>query len=89
MVDPEFDEEEMDDDDVEWLMAPVMPSRANDLSTRLGNLEYRHGVLMRKIEEVSDDEVADSIAIGEIHPRVATMEEQVQPLQTTLHGAEL
>nr|GEX36657.1 reverse transcriptase domain-containing protein [Tanacetum cinerariifolium] len=46
-----------------------------DLSTRLGNLEYRHGVSMRKIEEVSDAEVANSIAIGEIHPRVATVEE--------------
>nr|GEZ64776.1 hypothetical protein [Tanacetum cinerariifolium] len=41
MVDPEVNEEVMDDDD--W-----------------------------------DDEVADSIAIGEIHPRVATVGEQVQ-----------
>nr|GFD21760.1 hypothetical protein [Tanacetum cinerariifolium] len=46
-----------------------------------GNLKYRHGVLMRKIEEVSDAEVADSIAIGEIHPRVATIEEQVQVME--------
>nr|GEV20680.1 retrovirus-related Pol polyprotein from transposon TNT 1-94 [Tanacetum cinerariifolium] len=124
MVDPEFDEEVMDDDndwedDVEWLMAPVTPPRAivtisstyevggpstaviegpsapllalglpvppiaiEDLSTRLGNLEYRHGVLMRKVEEVSDAEVADSIAIGEIHPRVATMEEQVHVMES-------
>nr|GEV71068.1 putative reverse transcriptase domain-containing protein [Tanacetum cinerariifolium] len=44
-----------------------------DLTTHLGNLEYRHGVLMRKIEEVSNAEVADSIAIREIHPRVATV----------------
>nr|GEZ16385.1 putative reverse transcriptase domain-containing protein [Tanacetum cinerariifolium] len=102
------------EDDVEWLMAPVTPSRAivtvsstyevggsstaaiegqsfpfptpglhvpptviEDLSTRLGNLEYRHRVLMRKMEEVSDAEVADSIAIGEIHPRVATVESRV------------
>ncbi|GJR21433.1 hypothetical protein Tco_0969960 [Tanacetum coccineum] len=28
-------------------------------------------------------------AIGEIHPRVTTVEEQVQTLQTALHGAEL
>nr|GEZ10924.1 hypothetical protein [Tanacetum cinerariifolium] len=117
MVDPEVNEEVMDDDDfednVEWLMAPVTPPRATmtvsstyevggpstaaiegpyfpfpalglpvpptvieDLSTRLGNLEYRHGVLMRKMEEVSDAEVADSIAIGEIHPRVAIVREQ-------------
>nr|GFA27938.1 putative reverse transcriptase domain-containing protein [Tanacetum cinerariifolium] len=158
MVDPEVDEEVMDDDDdweddVEWLMAPVTPPRATvtvsstyevggpstaaiegpsfplpapglhvppttieDLSTRLGNLEYRHGVFMRKMEEVSDAEVADSIPIREIHPRVATVGEQVesrvdtyssgqmavpgqdeivglsqqvQTLQTALHGTEL
>nr|GFB78626.1 hypothetical protein [Tanacetum cinerariifolium] len=122
MVDPEVNEEVMDDDwdvEVQWLMAPVMPPRATmtvpstyedggpsvaviegpsfplpalglpvppimieDLGTRLGNLEYRHGVLTRKMEEVSDAEVADSIAIGEIHPRVATVEEQVQVVET-------
>nr|GEY51118.1 hypothetical protein [Tanacetum cinerariifolium] len=122
-IDPEVNEEVMDDDDweddVEWLMAPVTPPRATmtvsstyevggpstaviegpsfplpapglheppiaieDLSTRVGNLEYRHGVLMRKMEEVSDAEVADSIAIGEIHPRVATMGEQVQVMES-------
>nr|GEW62057.1 hypothetical protein [Tanacetum cinerariifolium] len=85
------------EDDVEWLMAPVTPPRATmavsstyevggpstaDLSTHLGNLEYRHGVLMRKMEEVSDVEVADSIAIREIHPRVATVREQVQVMES-------
>nr|GEZ86483.1 hypothetical protein [Tanacetum cinerariifolium] len=49
-----------------------------NLSTRLGNLEYRHGVLVRKMEDVSDAEVADSITIREIHHRVATVGEQVQ-----------
>nr|GFA92282.1 hypothetical protein [Tanacetum cinerariifolium] len=95
MLDPWFDEEEMDDDDDvwdeddEWLMAPVMPPRAtvtvsstyeviDDLSIQMNNLEYRHGVLTRKMEAMSDAEVADSIAIGEIHPRVATMEGQVE-----------
>nr|GEV83507.1 hypothetical protein [Tanacetum cinerariifolium] len=123
MVDPEVNEEVMDDDDfednVEWLMAPVTPPRATmtvsstyeiggpstvviegpsfpfpapglhvpptvieDLGTRLGNLEYRHGVLLRKIEEVSDVEVADSIAIREIHPRVATLREQVHVMES-------
>nr|GEV79259.1 putative reverse transcriptase domain-containing protein [Tanacetum cinerariifolium] len=53
-----------------------------DLITRLGNLEYRHRVLIRKIEEVSDAEVADSIAIGEIYPRMATMREQVQVMES-------
>nr|GFA37106.1 hypothetical protein [Tanacetum cinerariifolium] len=119
MVDPEVNEEVMDDDDfddeVEWLMAPVTPSRATmsvsstseiggpstavverpsspipaprlhvpptvieDLGTRLGSLEYRHRVLTRKMEEVSDAEVADNIAIREIHPREATVGEQIQ-----------
>nr|GEU67287.1 retrovirus-related Pol polyprotein from transposon TNT 1-94 [Tanacetum cinerariifolium] len=122
MVDPEVNEEVMDDDwdvEVEWLMAPVTPPRATvtvsstyevggpstaaiegpsfplpapglpvprtvieDLGTRLGNLEYRHGVLTRKVEELSDAEVADHIAIGEIHPRVATVGEPIQVVKT-------
>nr|GFB83513.1 hypothetical protein [Tanacetum cinerariifolium] len=89
MVDPEVNEEVMDDDD--WddevhllpqlrdrLFLPVPPTVIEDLSTRLGNLEHRHGVLMMKIEEVSDAEVADSITIGEIHPRVAIVGEQME-----------
>nr|GEX89627.1 hypothetical protein [Tanacetum cinerariifolium] len=73
VVDPEFDEEEMDDDD-------------DDLDD---DVEWLiHGVLMRKIEEVSDAKVGGSIAIEEIHLIVATVEEQVHTLQTALHGAE-
>nr|GEY64335.1 hypothetical protein [Tanacetum cinerariifolium] len=60
----------------------VPPTVIEDLSTRLGNLKYRHGVLMRKMEKVIDAEVADSIAIGEIHPRVATVREQVQVMES-------
>nr|GEZ98426.1 hypothetical protein [Tanacetum cinerariifolium] len=56
----------------------VSPIVIKDLSTHLSNLEYRHGLLMRKMEEVSDAEVAESITIGEIHPRVATVGEQVE-----------
>nr|GEZ97373.1 hypothetical protein [Tanacetum cinerariifolium]GFC28520.1 hypothetical protein [Tanacetum cinerariifolium] len=102
-----FDEEEelnefMDDDHdeevEEWLMAPVMPSRAtvtvpstyevtDDLCVRMSNLEYRHEELVEKMEIVSDADVADSIAIGEIHPRVTILEGQVQTLQTSLYGA--
>nr|GEX35630.1 hypothetical protein [Tanacetum cinerariifolium] len=129
-IDPEVNEEVMDDDDweddVEWLMAPVTPTRATmtvsstyevggpssvtiegpsfplpapglpvpptvieDLSTRLGNLEYKHGVLMRKMEEVSDAEVADSIAIREIHPRVATVGEQVKSRVDTYSSGQM
>ncbi|GJX60043.1 hypothetical protein Tco_0291433 [Tanacetum coccineum] len=101
MVDPEFDEEEMDDDDGweeddEWLMAPVTPPRATvtiSSTYEVGGPStakpYRQGALTRRIEAVSDIEVANSTAIGEIHPRVTTVEEQVQTLQTALHGAEL
>nr|GFD54832.1 hypothetical protein [Tanacetum cinerariifolium] len=60
---------------------PVPPTVIKDLSTRLGNLEYKHRVLMRNIEEVSDAKVADSIAIREIHPRVAIVREQVQVME--------
>nr|GEZ01951.1 hypothetical protein [Tanacetum cinerariifolium] len=62
------------------LFAP--PTMIENLSTRLGNLEYRHGVLVRKMEDVSDDEVADNIVIGEIHPSVATVGEQVQVMRS-------
>nr|GEX57659.1 hypothetical protein [Tanacetum cinerariifolium] len=55
---------------------PVPPTVIEDLSTRVGNLEYKHEVVRRKMEEVSDAMVADSIAIGEIHPRVAAVGEQ-------------
>nr|GEV19944.1 hypothetical protein [Tanacetum cinerariifolium] len=64
------------------LVLHVPPTVIEDLSTCFGNLEYRHGVLMRKMEEVSDAEVSDNISIGEIHPRVASMEEQVQVIES-------
>ncbi|GKA03991.1 hypothetical protein Tco_0676772 [Tanacetum coccineum] len=118
------DDDDVPDEDDEWLMALVTPPRANvtisstyevggpstampvghplaimapgvatqpqvidDLCIQMDNLEYRHGVLTRRMEAVSDVEVANSIVVGEIHPRVTTMEEQVQTLQTALHGA--
>nr|GEY96015.1 hypothetical protein [Tanacetum cinerariifolium] len=62
---------------------------SSDFSIRLGNLEYGHGVLMRKMEEVSDAEVADNIAIGEIHPRVATVEEQVDSRVDTYPSGQM
>ncbi|GJY07270.1 hypothetical protein Tco_0374324 [Tanacetum coccineum] len=55
----------------------------------MDNLEYRHEALTRRMEAVSDIEVANSTAIGEIHPRVTNVEEKVQTLQTALHRAEL
>nr|GEV27551.1 hypothetical protein [Tanacetum cinerariifolium] len=77
-------EEEVWDMNEEWLMAPVTPLLLSppstwipvpplvieDLSTRLGNLEYGHGQLVKKVIQVSDAEVAVGISIGEIDPRV-------------------
>ncbi|GJY54525.1 hypothetical protein Tco_0446189 [Tanacetum coccineum] len=63
------------------LLAPgvhVPPSVIEDLCTRMGNLEYGHGLLVKKMMTVSDAEVADSIAIGEIRPRVYAIEGHVQ-----------
>ncbi|GJV52627.1 hypothetical protein Tco_1448368 [Tanacetum coccineum] len=97
------DDQDVGDEEIEeWLMAPVMPPRAtvtvpstyevgviDDLCDRMSNLEYRHGELVKKMVIVSDAEVTDRITIGEIHPRVTTLEGQVQTLQTLLHGVWL
>ncbi|GKB03615.1 hypothetical protein Tco_0831758 [Tanacetum coccineum] len=56
----------------------VPPSVIEDLSARMGNLEYGHEQLVKKVIQVSDAEVADNIAIGEIGPRVSTVEGQVE-----------
>ncbi|GKA41684.1 hypothetical protein Tco_0734344 [Tanacetum coccineum] len=56
----------------------VPPSVIDDLCVRMGNLEYGHGALVKKMGTVSDAQVADGISIGEIWPRVTTVEGQVQ-----------
>ncbi|GKF80057.1 hypothetical protein Tco_0235625 [Tanacetum coccineum] len=53
---------------------PVPLSVIEDLSTRMGNLEYGHGQLVKKVIQVSDAEVVDGITIGEINPRVSAIE---------------
>ncbi|GJU09681.1 hypothetical protein Tco_1132077 [Tanacetum coccineum] len=67
------------EEDDEWLMALVTPPRATmtvsstyevggpSTATPMDNLEYRHGVLTRRIEAVSDIEVSNHIAMGKIH----------------------
>ncbi|GJT38087.1 hypothetical protein Tco_0937952 [Tanacetum coccineum] len=55
---------------------PVPPSVIKDLSTRLGNLKYEHGQLVKKVIQESDAEVATGITIREIGPRVAAIEGQ-------------
>ncbi|GJZ74808.1 hypothetical protein Tco_0639273 [Tanacetum coccineum] len=54
------------------------PSVIEDLCVGMDNLEYGHGALVKKMGTVSDAQVADGIAIGEIWPRVTTVEGQVQ-----------
>ncbi|GKA80598.1 hypothetical protein Tco_0787290 [Tanacetum coccineum] len=47
-----------------------------NLSTRLGNLEYGHGQLLQKVIQVSDVEVEAGVTIGEIGPRVFAIKGQ-------------
>ncbi|GKB89418.1 hypothetical protein Tco_0961690 [Tanacetum coccineum] len=54
----------------------VPPSVIEDLSTRLGNLEYGHGQLVKKVIQVSDGEVAVGVTIRKIGPRVFDIEGQ-------------
>nr|GFB05135.1 putative reverse transcriptase domain-containing protein [Tanacetum cinerariifolium] len=54
----------------------TQPQVIDDLCVRMSNLEYMHEELVKKMQIVSDVEVADSIAIEEIHPRVTTLEGQ-------------
>nr|GEZ78917.1 hypothetical protein [Tanacetum cinerariifolium] len=99
------DDQDVGNEEVEeWLMASVTPPRATmtvpsthelggpSTATPVGHplTTMESGVATQpQMEIVSDTEVVDSIAIGEIHPRVTTLEGQVQTLQTTLHGAWL
>nr|GEU95190.1 hypothetical protein [Tanacetum cinerariifolium] len=55
---------------------PVPPSPIKDLSTRLVNLEYGHGQLVKKVIHVSDAEISAGVSIGEISPRVFSIEGQ-------------
>ncbi|GKB82855.1 hypothetical protein Tco_0949750, partial [Tanacetum coccineum] len=57
---------------------PVPPSVIEDLSTHIGNLEYGHGQLVKKVIHVSDADVANGITIREIGPKVSAIEGQVQ-----------
>nr|GFC60384.1 hypothetical protein [Tanacetum cinerariifolium] len=91
--DDDFEDDDFSDDDPEgveeeevWegpsfpLPAPglsIPPLVIEDLSTRLGNLGYRHGQLVKKVIQVSDAKVAAGVSIGEIGPRVFAIEGQV------------
>ncbi|GJS71496.1 putative reverse transcriptase domain-containing protein [Tanacetum coccineum] len=54
----------------------TQPQVIDDLCDRMSNLVYRQGELVKKMVIVSDAEVTDRITIGEIHPRVTTLEGQ-------------
>nr|GEY02435.1 hypothetical protein [Tanacetum cinerariifolium] len=45
------------------------------LCVRADKIEYMQTSLVRKVDGVSDTQVADSIAIGELQPRITTVEE--------------
>ncbi|GKE16501.1 hypothetical protein Tco_1424078 [Tanacetum coccineum] len=66
---------------------PIPPSVIEDLSTYLGNLEYGHGQLMKKVIQVSDAEVAAGISIGEIGPRVFAIEGHIQVMASQIVDA--
>ncbi|GJY28199.1 putative reverse transcriptase domain-containing protein [Tanacetum coccineum] len=104
MVDPEFDEEDDEDEVGDVVDAPnpsiykvggpsttivAQPQLIDDLYREMDSLRERQGALTRTMVEVSDIEATNSIAIGETHPRVTTLEEQVQTLQTALHESRL
>ncbi|GJT35752.1 hypothetical protein Tco_0926171 [Tanacetum coccineum] len=63
----------------------AQPQVIDDLYREMDNLRERQGALTRTMMKVSDIEATNSIAIGETHPRVTALEEQVQTLQTALH----
>ncbi|GKB15974.1 hypothetical protein Tco_0849897 [Tanacetum coccineum] len=67
---------------------PVPPPVIEDLSTRLGNLEYGHGQLVKKVIQVSDAGEAAGVTVGEIGLRVFAMEGQIQGQQTTAQRDE-
>ncbi|GKC86975.1 hypothetical protein Tco_1147624 [Tanacetum coccineum] len=57
---------------------PIPPSVIEDLNTRMGNLEYGHGQLVKNVIQVSDAEVADVITIEDIGLRLSAVEGHVQ-----------
>ncbi|GKF82408.1 hypothetical protein Tco_0244064, partial [Tanacetum coccineum] len=96
--DDEEDDEEVWEVNEEWLMAPVtplsMPVMAPSSTYEVGGsstaaaeghpLTLLAPRLVKKVIMVSDAKVADSIAIGEIGPRVSTVEGQMQVMASQM-----
>ncbi|GJX13248.1 hypothetical protein Tco_0205006 [Tanacetum coccineum] len=67
----------------------IPPAVIEDLSTRLGNLEYGHGQLVQRVIQVSDVKVGAGVSIREIGPRVFAVEGQVQVIAFQMvHAAD-
>nr|GEU53719.1 hypothetical protein [Tanacetum cinerariifolium] len=74
-------------DEEEGLLVPLFV--IEDLSTRLGNLEYGHGQLVQRVNQVSDAEVSASVTIGELGLRIYTVKGQVQVMASQMvHAAD-
>nr|GEV35202.1 hypothetical protein [Tanacetum cinerariifolium] len=95
--DDDFKDDDFSDDDsegVEEEEGPFFPlptprlliplAVIEDLSTRLGNLEYEHGQLVKKVIHVRDAELAAGVSIGEIGMRVFAIEGQVQVIASQM-----
>nr|GFA13378.1 hypothetical protein [Tanacetum cinerariifolium] len=79
------DEEEAWEVNKEWQMAPfTQPSVPADLSTRMGNLEYGHGQLVKRVNQVSNAELATGVTIGELGSRIYVVEGQVQVMASQM-----
>ncbi|GJW23250.1 hypothetical protein Tco_0033872 [Tanacetum coccineum] len=53
-------------------------------STRLDNLEYGHGQLVKRVIQGSNAEIAAGVTIGEIGPRVLAVEGQMQVMASQM-----
>ncbi|GJR31730.1 hypothetical protein Tco_1107962 [Tanacetum coccineum] len=63
---------------------PIPPVVIEDLSTRLGNLEYGHRKLVQKVIQMSDAEEAAGVTIGEIGMRFFAIEGQIQVMTSQM-----
>ncbi|GKC07248.1 hypothetical protein Tco_0998858 [Tanacetum coccineum] len=66
---------------------PIPPSVIEDLSTRLGNLEYRHEQLVKKVQTMTQRDEAIARLTQQVQALQAAMhlrDSQIQQLQTTI-----
>ncbi|GJY31528.1 hypothetical protein Tco_0415023 [Tanacetum coccineum] len=70
---------------------PVSPSVIEDLCTRMGNLEYGHGQLVKKVIMVSDAEVLSGLeqAMTQKDETIAGLSQHVQTLQASVQHRDV